>query len=301
MRIVRVKGGLGNQLFQYSYAKLIEELTHEAVKLDYSACYSSKEEMCQARIKQFKLSLKEASENEIRKNCLFRHSSTFETPLYRIFLMLEKTFNSQYYFEPNRAYTNPQNIIDKQYYDGYWQSWRYVDSVKDKVYHDLVPLCPISLQSQEFINRVSREESVFLGIRKGDYTSSRKARKHFGSFSNSYFLSAMKIISERVPNPVFYIFSNDIQWCKQNIDWKDYSVCYRNPQDQVSDFEELLIMSSCKHAIIINSTFHWWGAYLIKNPDKIVVCPNQWFFDNKPIDIIPPYWTQLCSDGGLCE
>ena len=106
----------------------------------------------------------------------------------------------------------------------------------------------------------------------------------------------MGYIKERIENPVFYVFSNDIEWCKNNIDWLDYNVKFRNKEDQVDDFEELIIMSSCKHAIVVNSTYNWWGAYLIENPNKIVCCPDRWFFDDKPIDIIPDNWVRISKE-----
>ena len=104
----------------------------------------------------------------------------------------------------------------------------------------------------------------------------------------------MKKISEKTENPIFYIFSNDINWCKQNLALDNsFKIVYREPEQQVDDFEELMLMSSCKHAIMVNSTYHWWGAYLIKNKNKVICCPKKWFFDDKPIDIIPNDWVVI--------
>ena len=100
-----------------------------------------------------------------------------------------------------------------------------------------------------------------------------------------------------VNNPVFYIFSNDIGWVKKNLDLDRYRVVYRENENIIDDFEELQLMASCKHSIIGNSTFHWWGAWLINNPDKIIVAPKRWFFDNKPIDIVPPTWIRIDENG----
>ena len=103
----------------------------------------------------------------------------------------------------------------------------------------------------------------------------------------------MSYIAKRLYDPVFYVFSNDVQWCKEHLKWDDFNVQYREQEQQVSDLEEFFIMQSCRNAIIINSTFHWWAAYLIDNPDKIVIHPSKWFFDNKPIDIYHPDWVTV--------
>ena len=95
-----------------------------------------------------------------------------------------------------------------------------------------------------------------------------------------------------IPTSKFYIFSNDIEWVKSNMNF-DQKVTYFDNKNGIDDFEELFIMASCKHAIIPNSTFHWWGARMISNPEKIVICPEKWFADNKKIDIIPPSWIRI--------
>ena len=103
----------------------------------------------------------------------------------------------------------------------------------------------------------------------------------------------MAYMDARVENPVYYIFSNDIEWCKKNIVWGVRDVRFREKEMQTNDFEELILMSSCKHAIIVNSSFNWWGATLIRNIEKIVCCPEKWWFDDKPIDIIPENWVRI--------
>jgi hypothetical protein len=198
--------------------------------------------------------------------------------------------NNKCYWEPNRAYREIDKLSKYAFFDGYWQSYRYVDEILDSLKMDFIPKNELSEKTKSVLNNIEKQDSVFVGIRRGDYLNDVK---HCGLFSNNYYLSAMDEISKRVNNPVFYIFSNDIEWCKENITWGNRKVVFREVEDQTDDFEELMLMASCKHAVIINSTFHWWGAYLIKNPDKIIICPDKWFFDDKPIDIIPPKWIRI--------
>ena len=290
MKIVKFKGGLGNQMFQYAFAKALRKETGDEVRLDFSAYESlHNDSVRRPRVERFKLSLKSASESDIKKICMFPHKGNSQSLMYKMGIYLEKTLNGKYIWEETRAFTPMEKLVKYDYFDGYWQSYRYVDTVKNELKKDFIPE-KLSDKTLETIKRISGQNAVFVGIRKGDYTESRHAQRHFGSFSVNYYLSAMEKISETVENPVFYIFTNDTAWCKKNMDFGEYNVIYREKEDQTDDFEELILMSSCKHAIIINSTYHWWGAYLIENKDKKVYCPKKWFFDDKPIDIIPHDW-----------
>ena len=291
MKIVKLKGGLGNQMFQYAFAKLIESRTNDEVKLDFSAYNRLGDDVIRVpRIGKFNLSLQSATKQEIESICKFKHYGNSLSLRYKIGIYAEKTLNRKYFFESDRSFIDPAILIDNLYFDGYWQSYKYTDEVGDIIRKEFVPNYELSSKTAKFIDKVHKENSVFVGVRKGDYASSKKAIQHYGNFEQEYYLGAMEIISSRVDNPVFYIFSNDVAWCKQNLNWGEYNVVYREIEDQVDDFEELMIMSSCKHAIIVNSTYNWWGANLIKNPNKIVVAPKRWFFDNASIDIVPENW-----------
>lgn len=294
MKIVKLKGGLGNQMFQYSFALLLQSISSDEVKIDLSYFKGTRDDDVRIpRIQKFSLSLEDASSEDIAQICHFSHNGNPLSLKYKAVNYLEWKLNPKYYFETNRAYVDPEGIKKYVYFDGYWQSYKYVDKIKEMLSSDFIPNYNISKKTLEFINKISNEESVFIGVRKGDYDS---RPTHYGSFSSTYYNRAISYISERIDNPVFYIYSNDVSWCKENIDWKGHNVTYREKEDQVDDFEELMTMKSCKHAIIVNSTFNWWGAYMISNPNKIVCCPQKWFFDGKPIDIIPDNWIRIYND-----
>lgn len=291
MKIVKLKGGLGNQMFQYAYAKLWEKRTGETVKIDYSTYEALKDDKVRKpRITNFQLSLLPATKKEIASVCKLTHTGMPNTLWYKAKIFLESKINKKYIFEPDRAYIHPDKVKDGLYYNGYWQSWRYVDEVMADLWKEYVPANPLSTKTQKFQMKMQGENAVFVGVRKGDYTTEPK---HYGSFDSQYYQKAMVQIEEKVKDPVYYVFSNDIDWSKHNIDWQGRNIIYREPEDQTSDFEELMLMASCKHAIIVNSTYHWWGAQLIKSGDKIICCPEKWFFDNAPIDIIPTQWTRI--------
>lgn len=291
MKIVKLKGGLGNQMFQYAYALLLKKRTNENVALDYSAFQSLKNDTIRVpRIAKFNILLPKASDDQINSICKLKHNGNSQTFKYRLGIYIENKINKKYFIEPNRAYINPEKIIEKQYFDGYWQSWRYIEEVKEEIKREFVPNYKLSDMTLKYKNIIERENAVFVGVRKGDYT---KEISHYGSFTSQYYENAMYYIANRIKNPVFYVFSNDITWSKENINWNNYNVKFREKEFQTDDFEELLLMASCKHAIIVNSSYNWWGAQLIKNKNKIVCCPQKWWFDDKPIDIILNEWIRI--------
>ena len=301
MKIVKIKGGIGNQLFQYAFALTLKKETDDNIKLDFLSCYGTKDQTCLDVLKKFNLSLEEASKKEIKDTAGLLNHYPLLSFRYRVSTFLAILFCKSYFFEKNREYLDVKKIKDFSYFDGYWQSWKYANHIKDILEKDLIPVEPLSEKAKEMIAQVSSENSVFIGIRRGDYVSSRKSRKRYDNFSMSYYLSSIKAIKEKVEDPVFYVFSNDIEWCKKNVDFGDNIVVYREKDNQVSDFEELLIMSNCKHAIILNSTFHWWAAFLIKNKKKIVIAPSEWFADGTKVDIIPPEWIKMNREGEIIK
>lgn len=294
MKIVKYKGGLGNQLFQYAFARLLElKYGFEDVLSDFTYYGGiTNDNVRKARILSLNIKYQSADKNDIRSICKLTHSTNPTKLLYKIKLFIEKEINKEYYFERDRSYVDPEKISNHKYYDGYWQSWRYVEEVGQYLRDEIKPRDPLSMKTRKTIDEISNRNAVFLGVRRGDYLANKKARDHFGYFNQDYFDEAIKIIKKNVKNPVLYVFSNDIGWVKDNLDF-DCETIFRENEDQVSDLEELFIMSSCKHAIIVNSTFYWWGAWLINNPNKVVIAPKNWFADGSPIEIVPDDWFKI--------
>lgn len=294
MKIVKIKGGLGNQLFQYSFLKSLQiKYGCENVKADLSFYNGIKNDNVKVpRIEKLKVILNIASNKELSDACMFKHVGNPKTIKYKANIFLEKSFNKNYYFENDRDYRDLSKILNFKYYDGYWQSWRYMEGIENTLRNEFVLKDKLSVETKKTIDLISNENSVFIGIRRGDYLANNRSRKRFGIFSNDYFNKAVEIIKEKVDNPILYVFSNDIKWVKENMKFNCETV-YREDEDQTSDIEELFIMASCKHAIIVNSTFYWWGAWLINNKDKIVIAPDKWFADGSPIDIVPETWIKI--------
>lgn len=290
MKIVKLKGGMGNQMFQYAFAKRLEEVTGDTVKIDYSLLLSSaNDRIRKPRIKKFDISIPDATTDDCKKVLKLRHHGPGHRIGYKLGLIAEKAINNNYYFEMNRDYIPIERISKYDYFDGYWQSWRYPDPIIDELRKDFTPISLTSCTNL-FIQDVQSVNSVFVGIRRGDYS---KLSKRYGFFGVDYFIAAMEYIESKIKNPTYFVFSDDIEWVMKNYNFGKRDVIFRTDNLVIDDFDEFLIMSSCKHSIIINSTYHWWAAKLNDNGDKIIVAPKRWFFDKEKIDIIPPHWKTL--------
>lgn len=289
MKIVKLKGGLGNQLFQYSFGRLIEEKYGEKVKYDLHQYKTKFNEINNLKLNAFNVKIQAATSDELKKCYKIRLNNIPHSFIYRLKIILNKILSpSQYYFEKDRKYRDINKIISYNYFDGYWQCEKYFKDIRDILLEELT-LRHISSTSLLQIEKIRQENAVFIGIRRPYSFESIQMKKELNKVGTNieYYKKAVEYIRKRVESPVFYIFSNDIEWVKKNICINEKCV-YRTKEMQTSDEEELIIMSECKHAIVSNSTFNWWGAWLIKNENKIVIAPPFWA--KNEMDIIPESW-----------
>jgi len=296
MKIVKLKGGLGNQMFQYAFAKYLEKTDSDIVKLDLSQYSGLKtDSIRKPRILKFNISLSVATKKEINNVLLFHNNFKPMSFSYFNVIRFENFFNSKYYLQKNHENVT-QKIQKKQFFDGYWQSYEIIQNVFKDLKKDFVPskesLSKITLQK---IKEFDSSNNSFVGIRKGDYSNNQKAIKKYGFLSNKYFIDGMNLIEKESPGSNFIIFSNDIEWVKKNMNFSTHKVQYFHESPEQDDFEILQIMTHCKNAIISNSTFHWWGAYLIENPKKIIISPSPWVPDNRTPNIVPPCWKKISN------
>lgn len=294
--IVRLKGGLGNQMFQYAFVRCLQEnYGIQDVFIDDS--FFTKAEKVRVTqygnsIDDFSVNYRKVEKQLLKSVCFFSHNQKPMTLAYRIPMALEMVLNKKYYHVRNFKYVDPGTLLNYEYLDGSWQSWMYLKGIESQLHKEFTLKKPLSSLLMDQIKKVKNEESVFIGIRRGDYIINQANRLLYGSMSEQYYNKAIDIISEKHQNAVFYIMSDDIDWVKRNIHFK-VPVVFREGVMIGTAPEEMVFMSSCKHAIIPNSTFHWWGAWLITNPNKIVVVPSEWFADGTEIDILPPEWIKV--------
>lgn len=157
---------------------------------------------------------------------------------------------------------------------GKFEDPKYLDDIKQILQEEFIPKFELKEENKDLFEIIRNTNSVCITIRRGDYVSTQ-FKNDFFVCDKSYFNKGIEKIKEIVDNPTFVLFSDDIEWAKNNIIIEGYPVFYESGNDPI--WEKLRLMSSCKHFVISNSTFSWWAQYLCTNKDKKVVSPNKWF------------------------
>lgn len=188
------------------------------------------------------------------------------------------------------------NFKGSAYVTGYWQSEKYFKGIENKIREDLQIRIEPSASNKVLLDKIRSANAVSLHIRRGNFVQIDFVNKVHGTCSMDYYQKAVDLISEKISNPVFYIFSDDIPWAKQYLSL-NFETVFVDINDAKTDYEDMRLMSNCKHHILANSTFSWWGAWLNPSKEKIVVAPKIWFADEKlnseTADLIPEEWIRI--------
>lgn len=268
MIIVKLSGGLGNQLFQFATGLAVANYKAKTLKLDLGYFDSVSE--FQYSLDRFGVTTCLANQEEIE--VLKGGDSFFQKVLRKLGLI-----KRQKYFPEKERNIFDSSIFEKDdaYLDGYWQNERYFKGIESQLKKMLKLDFSSQFQGQAFYNEILETESVAIHVRRGDYLQN----PHIGVLPKSYYDSAVAKIEGLYANARFYVFSNDIEWCKKNIT----SIL---PMTYVTvdgdDLDEFNLMKHCKHIITANSSFSWWAAWLNENKNKTVICPKRWVNVNNP-------------------
>ncbi len=284
MIIIKLEGGLGNQMFQYAIGRNLSLLHNTPLKIDSSYLRSANQSGRSFKLDNFNTVINEATQAEIDG-----YRSIFQKILDRI----RPESKKKKILEPRDFNPNVLRHIDGYFY-GHWNSKKYFINNEDIIRNDFKLKKPFGETAKAILEKInSLPNATSIHIRRGDYISIKKIADMHGTLPISYYENAMEKIKEKLPDATFFVFSDDIEWVKKNFSKKYPGTFISNPN--IPDYEELILMSLCKHNIIANSTFSWWGAWLNNNPNKIVVAPRQWFRSNahNTNDLIPDNWIKL--------
>ena len=175
--------------------------------------------------------------------------------------------------------------------DGYWQSEKYFKNIKDEIIKSFTPIHDISEKAKQYIKEIENSNSVSLHVRRGDYVDNTMFKGSGLTITEMpYYKDAIEFINSKVENPKFFIFSDDIAWCKENFEFLEDKTFI---DDTKSAIDDMVLMSRCEHNIIANSTFSWWGAWLNRNKNKIVIAPKVWYKTNHELHLAPKEWIKL--------
>jgi len=256
MIIVRILGGLGNQMFQYAYARALSELGFE-VSLDISK-FKTYKLHGGFQLDKYKISLKTANKFSTLLGKVGIKTSIKEKSL---------LFNNRF-----------KDLKGNEYIKGYFQTEKYFKEIRDILFEEFCINKQKSSKTIEIENLIKiSEKNCSIHIRRGDYISDEKANKVHGTCSLDYYYKATDIILQQDSTTTFFVFSDDISWVKENL--KTSNLVYVNTKS--IPHEDIYLMSLCEHNIIANSSFSWWGAWLNKNEAKTVIAPKNWFVEKE--------------------
>lgn len=290
MVIVRLIGGLGNQLFQYALGRTLAEQHAAQLKLDIRGYESYA--LYSYALDRFNIIESFATPDEVRR---LRGGGWIAERLPRRLQKLNP-FRKRSYILERRFSFDPAVLgsPDDVYLDGYWQSEKYFKNLEEILRRELSVRNSLTGINRELAARIADSNAVSLHVRRGDFASNPKTRRVHGLCSVDFYQAAVRRIAETVPRPHFFIFSDEPEWAAANLRL-DHSMTVVAGNDASHGYEDLRLMSLCRHHIIANSSFSWWGAWLNPNPDKIVIAPARWFIGARhdTRDLFPPSWQTI--------
>jgi len=287
MIIVKIIGGLGNQMFQYALARSLEKKTNLEVKIDINGFETYKTQ----NYSLDKLNIKNnmfATKEEVEKLC----SRNIIQSLYNNFFSKDNKIFKESTFDYSG---DVFNVGDNTYIEGYWQSEKYFKDIENIIRDEFLFKKLIRTKNLELANKIKKTNSISLHIRRGDYINNSQAYKiHGGICTLDYYKRAVSFIADKTKEPHFYVYSDDIMWAKENLELK-YPTIFVDWNTGEDSYRDMQLMSLCDHNIIANSTFSWWGAWLNNNKNKIVIAPQKWFNNNtkNDKDLIPNSWERI--------
>lgn len=289
MIYVNIRGNLGNQLFEYCFARKLQAIINQKICLNVYNFYkvnSFTHEHNKFDLKNYKLNndvyieenkrLPKFVDPEIFVNKVLRNINPEE-----YFKFMQK---NGCYCWLNESYRDDVKFAKKEnyYIDGYWQSEKYFYDIKETIKRELIPKNEKCKKNEKLYNLMKNKNSVCISIRRGDYVTNEKFKKIFYLCDRKYFEKGISLMEELVENPTWFVFSDDIEWVKENYKFNGEAY-YEDGTDPT--YEKLRLMSSCKHFIISNSSFSWWSQYLSNNEQKVVIAPSKWYNDGRETGI----------------
>lgn len=297
MIVIRIYEGLGNQMFEYAYAyALSKRAAKKNINIyldmrDKDITINDKKRIGRPlEIKQFNITLSIANA-EILKRWAYMEERTFahkmiaymqSIGLWRYQVIQEEEFNYS---------RNYLGIRDYSYLVGWFQHYQYFEKYRTDLLKEFTLKQKLELPMQ--LQCIMDEYQVIsVHIRRGDYITDPRARKIMCVCGDDYYVHAIEFLRAKLSNPYLFIFTNDEKWVEENLQFDiPYNVISNHYN--LSDIQEMVLMSMCNHNIIANSTFSWWGAWLNTHKDKMVIAPQKWFIDRKRENIAMEGWVRM--------
>jgi hypothetical protein len=290
MIIVRLNGGLGNQMFQFAAGKALAIQKKTRLLLDISGFDNLPQGTTKRAYELGSFDIKAEFAGVRQIEMLARPKGIIRLldksrPYYRKTVYCEPFFH----YDPNFFRASSNTILA-----GYWQSEKYFKDAAAVIRNELQVKAPLSPATQALARHIDSVNAVSIHIRRGDYVSDEKTNQYHGTCSLDYYAGALSLLMQRTSGAELFVFSDEIGWAEKNL-VSPLPSHFVQRNDGGQPYEDLFLMSRCRHHIIANSSFSWWGAWLNKNPGKIVIAPSKWFneSDADTKDLLPGEWLKV--------
>lgn len=298
MLIVEIVGGLGNQMFQYAfYHKLKKHYDNNQVKIYLKRFGETSDNKGYELENVFGISKESIVYDEDASN-LIDDSMSFVSRIRRKIFGRKETFFLELLFKYDSKVFNLKRN-QKKYFRGLWQDELYFKDLR----LELLKLFQFKTNNfgddnLQVLKKIKNSNSVSIHIRRGDYISNEKYNHILGGVCTyGYYKEALEYLKNKIADTSLFIFSDDINWVKKEFDFLSASnITFVNHNTGSNSYIDMYLMSQCRHNIIANSSFSWWGAWLNKNESKIVIAPEKWFKNNPRLEdnsIVPNSWIKI--------
>lgn len=278
MIVVRLKGGLGNQLFQYAIGRALVNGSGGPLMLDTTTGFRGDPYRRTYRLHHFNIAATPADACELQgisRIARFQGLALRELEWFWMYRL------GSYHIP--KVFRLP--ICSHVYLDGYWQSELYFKHIEQIIRKEFTVVTSFDKRTYEYAKLLSEGNSISVHVRHENYVM---------TCPRSYYVKAVERMSQRVEKPLFVIFSDDAEWVAENLDFVKPSVMVSS-EGEDRDVKDLWLMSLCRHHIIANSTFSWWGAWLGQHPEKQVIGPRLWSNPRRLVvkHVLPPEWEAI--------
>ena len=294
MIISKIIGGLGNQMFQYSAGRALSLERKCELKLDISE-FDSYELHNGYELGIFNCKSTIATPEEIVTLTGFQ--SKFAGQIRRRLGAVKRSHivESDFFFSPTF-----HQIQSPAYLEGYWQSYKYFQPYQQDILRELEFNAPLTDKNEQWAEKIEKSTSVSIHVRRGDYLTNPKFSKIHGFVGLEYYKASIAKMLTNFSGVRFFVFSDEINWVQAHLELPS-GTFFISHNTGINSYEDMRLMSKCRHNIIANSSFSWWGAYLNRNLDKVVVCPGNWLakgstvpdYDKFIESLFPSEWVVL--------
>jgi hypothetical protein len=293
MITVKLKGGLGNQLFQYAFGRAVSLKLETPLILDVSQFEDQEfgDLYREFQLNYFNIQAKTSNANSNSRIDLVK---VYFDKVIDTIKNIANPYNG-YIFEPKNLEAKDGSTLN-----GRWQSEKYFSDIETTLRHDLVLKEKLSEKAKLFKDRIKQVDdnggvSTSLHIRRCDFITDKYTNAYHGTLDLTYYYKAISTLQSKLCGKqlVLFVFSDDIAWVKENLKTEVPYICVSRPE--IKDAEDMYLMSQCSHNIIANSSFSWWGAWLNPKKTKIVIAPKRWIRDPRANtnDVTPLDWVKI--------